>query len=198
MSQPPSDASADPELSTMAEKEAWLRARGVEIESPAERRAAAAAAAANAHPLDHVEGVTRRVKYVRISHDDSRPFGDAAEVTAWIFSANSLRDRSAAESDSPRTRRLAESGSSATGVDRDGFATALSRACTSSAASLSARSSGDSPFRSVDDESSDRPSGVNPPESIPPAAWPLRRFARGPPPLSFPSVSALMASTASA
>ena len=34
-----SDASADPELSTMAEKEAWLaRARGVEIESPAERR----------------------------------------------------------------------------------------------------------------------------------------------------------------
>ena len=82
MSQPPSDASADPELSTMAEKEAWLRARGVEIESPAERRAAAAAAAANAHPLDHVEGVTRRVKYVRIPHDDSRPFEQLEAILA--------------------------------------------------------------------------------------------------------------------
>ena len=41
-----------------------------------------AAAAANAHPLDHVEGVTRRVKYVRIPHDDSRPFEQLEAILA--------------------------------------------------------------------------------------------------------------------
>ena len=65
----------------MAEKEAWLRARGVEIESPrsAARRGRGRRERA---PLDHVEGVTRRVKYVRIPHDDSRPFEQLEAILA--------------------------------------------------------------------------------------------------------------------
>ena len=107
----------------MEEKEAWLRARGVEIESPAERKGAAEAAAARqaAHPLDHVEGITRRVKYVRIPADESQPFeqleailandahGDILpDVLAPTFSGGGSIDRRAAREQA--VRQLGEKG----------------------------------------------------------------------------------------
>jgi HSP20 family molecular chaperone IbpA len=86
--------SADEELQTMEEKEAWLRARGVEIESPAERKAAAEAAAARqaAHPLEHVEGITRRVKYVLIPADESQPFEQLEAILAHDAHGDILPD----------------------------------------------------------------------------------------------------------
>ena len=42
----------DEELNTPEEKEAWLRAHGVEIESAEDRKKKAEAAAAAAHPLE--------------------------------------------------------------------------------------------------------------------------------------------------
>ena len=80
------------ELQTMAEKESWLRARGVEIESPEDRRKAAEAKAKLAHPLDHVEGITRRVKYVKIPCDASRPFEQLEAILAHDAHGDILPD----------------------------------------------------------------------------------------------------------
>ena len=89
----PSDPVAEEEaLQTTAEKESWLRARGVEIESPEDRRKAAESKAKLAHPLDHVEGVTRRVKYVKIPCDASNPFEQLEAILAHDAHGDILPD----------------------------------------------------------------------------------------------------------
>ena len=93
MNPPPSDPlPEEEELQTTAEKESWLRARGVEIESPEDRRKAADAKAKLAHPLDHVEGVTRRVKYVKIPCDASLPFEQLEAILAHDAHGDILPD----------------------------------------------------------------------------------------------------------
>ena len=91
---PEDDAQAteDQELNTPEEKEAWLRAHGVEIESAEDRRKKAEAAAAATRPLEHVEGVTRRVKYVRIPADDSEPFEQLEIILAHDAAGDQLPD----------------------------------------------------------------------------------------------------------
>ena len=79
-------------LQTTAEKESWLRARGVEIESPEDRRKAAELKAKLAHPLDHVEGVTRRVKYVKIPCDATLPFEQLEAILAHDAHGDILPD----------------------------------------------------------------------------------------------------------
>ena len=85
-------ATEDEELNTPEEKEAWLRAHGVEIESAEDRRKKAEAAAAVTRPLEHVEGVTRRVKYVRIPADDSEPFEQLEIILARDAAGDQLPD----------------------------------------------------------------------------------------------------------
>lgn len=78
----------------MAEKESWLRARGVEIESLSDRKKAAEEKAARQalHPLDHVEGITRRVKYVRIPCDASKSFEQLEAILAHDAHGDVLPD----------------------------------------------------------------------------------------------------------
>ena len=90
MSSDDAPVAKDEELNTPEEKEAWLRAHGVEIESAEDRKKKAEAAAAAAHPLDHVEGVTRRVKYVRIPADDSEPFEQLEVILAHDAAGDQL------------------------------------------------------------------------------------------------------------
>ncbi len=78
----------------MAQKETWLRARGVEIESVEDRRIAALAKKerASAHPLDHVEGITRRVKYVKIPCDSTHQLEQLFAVLAHDAHGDVLPD----------------------------------------------------------------------------------------------------------
>ena len=94
---PPADVAKeddDEELQTMAQKETWLRARGVEIESVEDRRIAALAKKerASAHPLDHVEGITRRVKYVKIPCDSTHQLEQLFAVLAHDAHGDVLPD----------------------------------------------------------------------------------------------------------
>lgn len=80
--------SGDEELKTPEEKEAWLRAHGVEIETPEDRRQKAANAAAALS----TDGPTRRVKYVKIPADDSKPFEQLECILASDAAGDCLPD----------------------------------------------------------------------------------------------------------
>lgn len=87
----------DEEHQTMAEKEAWLRAHGVEIETPAERRQKAEDVA-NLQRLQQTGGegetssITRRVKYVRIPADETQPFEQLEAIIAADAAGDLLPD----------------------------------------------------------------------------------------------------------
>mmetsp|Transcript_20123 Transcript_20123/g.50151 ORF Transcript_20123/g.50151 Transcript_20123/m.50151 type:complete len:378 (-) Transcript_20123:37-1170(-) len=92
----------DEELQTMAEKEAWLRAHGVEIETPEERRQKAAdvlklqklqqSAASAVQEDDSSNSITRRFKYVRIPADDLQPFEQLEAIIAADAAGDILPD----------------------------------------------------------------------------------------------------------
>jgi hypothetical protein len=98
----PPNREEDEELQTMAEKEAWLRAHGVEIESPEDRRQKAEDAA----KLQHLQqngggsgedahsgsGITRRFTYVRIPADDTQPFEQLEAIVAADTAGDILPD----------------------------------------------------------------------------------------------------------
>ena len=84
----------------MEEKEAWLRAHGVEIETPEERRQKAEEAArlqklqeqASDGDDDSGNGITRRFKYVRIPADETEPFEQLEAIVAVDAAGDILPD----------------------------------------------------------------------------------------------------------
>ena len=105
------NASSENDPQTMADKEAWLRAHGVEIETPEERRLKAAEDAerrrllrelqgssggsspgSDEHPDGSGSSITRRFKYVRIPADDRQPFEQLEAIVGADAAGDLLPD----------------------------------------------------------------------------------------------------------
>ena len=97
---PTTSSNDDEELhQTMEDKEAWLRAHGVEIETPEERRKKAEDAARlqklQAQASDGDSGdssITRRFKYVRVPADEGKPFEQLEAIVAADAAGDILPD----------------------------------------------------------------------------------------------------------
>jgi len=116
------------------ESTAWLRARGVEIETVEDRAAAAAAARAAASEREEMlrSKSTREVAYVKISHDDDEPFderemvmgneeyGDAlARALAPAFAGGGTVDASKVRAEAMRTLGSAANAVSRAAIERE-------------------------------------------------------------------------------